>query len=270
MLRRIYINRDKYEDLYYTKLIKSKKKGGIRRIYAPCPKLKAIQREIADKLNEEVSFADYVTGFVPGRSIFDNAKIHLHAKWVVNLDIKDFFPSLRKQKIRFITDQYNIDPDLIFHPIKEYLVQGSPCSPVISNVCLKLLDEHLNSWGYECGFKYSRYCDDITFSTKLDMPRMVVGKFTGLVIDNLEFNRFTINDKKTRITDNSQRQVITGIVINNGKLGIDKKTRNKLRAKLNYFKKNGMKLDDNTAGYLNFVKDTNPDQYNKLLRSYIV
>lgn len=168
-------------------------------------------------------------GFVRKRSIITNAMMHLGKKNVLNIDIKDFFDSFNFGRVRgfFITNKhFHLDPtvatvlaQIACHDNK--LPQGSPCSPVITNLIAHILDIRLAAVAKANSCTYSRYADDITFSTreKIFPPNIMIEEEGKYLVGNdleREIRRagFELNHKKTRIQYQYSRQDVTGLVVN--------------------------------------------------------
>lgn len=232
-----------------------KKGGGLREINAPIPQIKSLQRRLAHSL--ELCVADIATltgrsnsashGFRPGKSILSNASIHRNKRFVFNLDLKDFFPTITGRRIRgfLINDKnFNFHEDVataIAHIacLDGKLPQGSPCSPVISNLIAGILDFHLARLAKAHGCRYTRYADDLTFSTnKKDFPKAIafseatdthnwkIGKqLHGLITKS----GFVVNEKKTRMQYKTSRQQVTGLVVNK-KVNVTREYRKLVRA----------------------------------------
>lgn len=217
-----------------------KRGGGHRKISAPSPELKALQRKLADRLeacrNEIVAREnlkdDIAHGFKPGRSIISNAKRHRGRRHVFNLDLRDFFGTINFGRVRgyLIKDKYfalnprvaTILAQIACHD--NALPQGSPCSPVISNLIGHVLDVHLVRLSAKEGCIYTRYADDLTFSTNLaEFPPSIAvpspstphvwlpGKELSRLI---ALSGFEINPTKTRMQYSNSRQEVTGLVVN--------------------------------------------------------
>lgn len=168
-------------------------------------------------------------GFVRKRSIITNAMMHLNRKNVLNVDIKDFFDSFNFGRVRgfFINNNhFRLHPDIatVIAQIACYdnkLPQGSPCSPVITNLITHILDIRLASLAKDNSCTFTRYADDITFSTREKVfPEQIV-KQTGDTYSaghllNAEIRRagFSINPQKTRLQFRDSRQDVTGLVVN--------------------------------------------------------
>ena len=214
----------------------TKKSGGVRTISAPSDELKDLQRKLSDLLldcKEVIHFDNNVKcslshGFERERSIITNARIHRGKKNVLNLDLADFFGSFNFGRVRgyFIANRdFKLDPHIatIIAQIacyKDSLPQGSPCSPVIANLITNSLDIKLSKLAKRNGCSYTRYADDITFSTrKKCFPTAIVKNVEDLTLGSKllgEIRRagFSVNPKKTRLQIKDSRQEATGLVVN--------------------------------------------------------
>lgn len=214
-----------------------KRKGGMRVINAPQGRLKIIQSNLSnllldciDEINKAKSKESTLShGFVRRRSIFTNALMHINKKNVLNIDLHDFFGSFNFGRVRgfFIKNEhFKLDPHIatVIAQIACYnnvLPQGSPCSPVITNLITHSLDIRLASIAKKHSCTYSRYADDITFSTReSEFPKNIMseknGKYTaGKALSSaIKKAGFSINDSKTRIQCIDSRQDVTGLVVN--------------------------------------------------------
>ena len=168
-------------------------------------------------------------GFVRQRSIITNAMMHVGKKQILNIDLKDFFDSFNFGRVRsfFIKNaNFKLDPHIatVIAQIACFdnkLPQGSPCSPVITNLITHSLDIHLASLAKKYKCTYTRYADDITFSTrKADFPAQIMRQTSTGYIDGKRLRReieragFAINSNKTRIQYKDSRQDVTGLVVN--------------------------------------------------------
>ena len=218
-----------------------KRGGGKRHIKAPEPRLALLQRRLAnllydclDELKKGAPPArrSLAHGFERKRSIVTNANLHKRRRYVLNLDLEDFFPSINFGRVRgfFLKDKhFSLDPKVatIVAQIachENALPQGSPCSPVVSNLVGHLLDSRLARFAKIHKCTYSRYADDITFSTsRKDFPRELAFVVPGTEAEwhlgrelrgKIEHSGFKINDKKTRMQIRGSRQVTTGLMVN--------------------------------------------------------
>jgi RNA-directed DNA polymerase len=234
----------------------SKRSGGTRTIAAPTEKLKRLQANLANLLHNCLKELDdsgvrktpFIHGFVKGKSIVTNAQTHRNKKWVLNLDLHDFFDTVNFGRVRgaFIKDRcFLLHPDVatLIAQIacrNNGLPQGSPCSPIIANMVARSLDLKLIDLANQYGLRYSRYADDITFSTrKYDFPQAVArdtasGHGRDWVIgDRLKktLNRsgFAENPTKTRVQYFESRQEVTGLVVNK-RLNVTREYRKQVRS----------------------------------------
>ncbi len=218
-----------------------KRGGGKRLIKAPEPRLALLQRRLANLLYDCLDELKIGTpplrrslahGFEKKRSIITNASLHKRRRYVLNLDLEDFFPSINFGRVRgfFLKDKHfalqpavaTILAQIACH--ENELPQGSPCSPVVSNLIGHLLDSRLARFAKMHKSTYSRYVDDITFSTsQRDFPPELAFPVPGTAAEwqlgvelraKIEHSGFRINDKKTRMQFRASRQVTTGLMVN--------------------------------------------------------
>ena len=227
------------KDYYY--YLMPKKSGGMRRIIVPNDDLKEVQRWINKKILQAITPLDCVTGFVCKKSILHNAKIHENKRYILNLDMKDFFESITRERVErlffrlgyrqelaiFMADicttilnkeyiQWKLGEDRaryfdsLMHRREPFLVQGAPTSPSIANLICYGMDKKLMKYAEQHGINYSRYADDITFSSDdiSRLPKM------GYIKHLMEEEHFALNEDKTRLLKNGMRQEVTGLLIN--------------------------------------------------------
>ncbi len=224
------------ESSKYLDLKIPKKSGGIRLIKAPTEKLKKLQRRLADLLNDCYDEINKKSerkvlshGFVKRYSIISNAKNHKNKRYVFNVDIQDFFPSINFGRVRgfFIKNRhFNLNPNIatIIAQIachNNELPQGSPCSPIISNLIGHLLDIRMVNLAKKAKCTYSRYADDLTFSTnKRDFPKLIAinqgNKWIAgdKLAEEIEKIGFHLNTNKTSMQFKDSRQITTGLIVN--------------------------------------------------------
>jgi retron-type reverse transcriptase len=225
----------------YTFFTIPKKNGGQRLIAAPNSRLKVVQTRLAGLLAriEADMEARRTTksrvlshGFKTGFSIITNASLHRNKRWVFNTDLKDFFPAINFGRVYgfFIKDRnFELDPKIatIIAQIachENKLPQGSPCSPVISNLITHILDLKLNKLANDLRCTYTRYADDLTFSTnEKEFPEAIARLIKGSddkwvagdgVLHLIYRAGFQVNHEKTRMQKRDSRQDTTGLVVN--------------------------------------------------------
>jgi RNA-directed DNA polymerase len=232
-----------------------KRSGGNRKIHAPINALKLMQKKLSvllqdcvDEINTAKNLNNRVShGFTRKRSIITNARRHRNRRYVFNLDLEDFFPSIHFGRIRgfFIKDRnfaLHKDVATVIAQIAcrdKTLPQGSPCSPVISNLIAHVLDMHLVSLASKVGCTYSRYADDLTFSTNKSVfpPEIAVPSDAdpNLWVLGDELKRlithsdFFVNNRKTHMQYRTSRQNVTGLVVNR-RINVRQEYRHDVRA----------------------------------------
>lgn len=218
-----FINPKRNRNCYKTFTI-PKKSGGERTISAPVKMLKSFLTYTNVLLQAFYDAPDYVTGFVPAKSVVDNAERHVGMNYVFNTDIKDFFPSISKSRVwatlkskpfEFNDTVADAIAGLCCTYVSEdnvALPQGSPCSPILTNIVCKNLDRRLNGLAKRFGLVYSRYADDITFSSMHNVFQEG-GEFSTELRSIIAGQNLTINEKKTRLQKRGERQEVTGLVV---------------------------------------------------------
>ncbi|ACB50436.1 probable RNA-directed DNA polymerase [Crocosphaera subtropica ATCC 51142] len=242
-------------DKAYTTFKIPKKSGGHRLITTPQTSLKIIQHKLNQVLSSVYQVKPSVHGFAIQKSIVTNAKIHLKQRYILNLEDQDFFPSINFGRVRglFIAKPYNCTQEVatILAQICCYnnqLPQGAPTSPIISNMICARLDSQLQKLAKKYRCIYTRYADDITFSTsRFKFPHRLAyfsqDSETFVLADELitviKDNGFSVNLSKLRLQNRYQRQEVTGIIVNE-KLNVKRKYIRQVRAILHAWKKYGL------------------------------
>ena len=271
-----------------------KKTGGVRLISAPMPRLKRLQYWVLDNILQKVPLSDHAHGFVTNRSIVTNAQPHVGKKIVINMDLKNFFPTVAYPRIRglFINQGYNdevatllalicsepetqtveMDGQRYFiHSKQRFLPQGAPTSPNISNIICYRLDKRLQGLAKKYGFTFTRYADDLTFSSQQSDKVMPLLNWVKAIVSE---EGFTVHPDKTRIMHKGVRQEVTGIVVND-QLSVNRKHLKQFRALLFQIKKDGYgdktwgkggSLLPTIKGYAHFVKMVNPSKGQQFLK----
>jgi RNA-directed DNA polymerase len=232
-----------------------KKSGALRTIHAPLKGLKSILRALNFVLQCMYEPHSTVTGFVRDKSIVDNAKKHVGNHYVFNLDLKDFFHSFDRNRVKmgFYFEPFNLKDEkeplafllasLCTHPfeidgeVKTVLPQGSPTSPTLTNILCKKLDRRLNGLAKRFGATYTRYADDITFSSSHNIYNEdSFNKELKRIIEDDQ--QLVINPKKTRLQKSGYRQETTGLIVNQ-KVNVRRKYVKQIRMWLYYWEKYG-------------------------------
>lgn len=212
-----------------------------RWIDAPSGVLKLVQRRLLDGILYGFSPHECAHGFYPERSILTNAHCHTQKKWVLSFDIRDFFPSTKKELVLHCLRGRNATGSNQLLPIiaelcclGDCLPQGAPTSPHLANICFFECDEILSGIARKHELSYTRYADDMTFSGEIrpvDLERKIE--------DALALFGYVLSKQKTKVMGQSNRQKVTGLIVNE-KLSLPRELRKRLRAIKHDAKKNGL------------------------------
>jgi hypothetical protein len=250
-----YANPENCVNRYSTFSI-TKKSGGERQINSPIGGLKTILRVLNCIFHCCFEPNRAANGFILGKSIVNNAELHIRKNYVYNIDLKDFFHSFDRNRVKMalLKEPFNLNGDkepiafliasLCTHPlivadntVKTVLPQGSPTSPTLTNLLCIVLDRRLNGLAKKFGADYSRYADDITFSShhnifvKEDFQR----ELKRIIEDD---QSLLINVKKTRLQKTGYRKDVTGLTVNE-KVNVQKRYVKQIRMWIYYWEKYG-------------------------------
>jgi RNA-directed DNA polymerase len=259
------------------------------------PRLKRAQYWILDNILARVPIHPAAHGFAHGRSILTNAKPHVGSAVVVNLDLKDFFPTLTwkrvKGKFRGLgypeavatvlalictepdVDEVELDGQRLYvERGPRRLPQGAPTSPAVTNLICWRLDKRLSGLADKLGFTYTRYADDMTFSASGEAAAKtsLLLNFVGEIVTA---EGFTVHPGKTRVMRAKNRQEVTGLVVNK-RIGVPRDTLRRFRALLHQIEANGPEGKSwgaggnvllSAAGFARFVHMVAPEKGAPLL-----
>ena len=231
-----------------------KRNGGRRQIDAPSDNLRDLQRRVYHRLLKKLPVHDGATGFVPQRSIVDNARPHVGQTAVINIDLKDFFPSIKQEQVYAYWRHIGWGEEAaqaLTHICcyRGRLPQGAPTSPAMSNAINMLLDTRLDKLTRRFGGNYTRYADDLTFSFPKFGPRQRnIIKYIKQILTEQGYE--IQKKKKIRIQRSHQQQTVTGLVVNE-KVNLPRTTRRKIRAMQHHRQmgKLSPRAEDTLAGY---------------------
>ena len=211
-----------------------KKTGGVRAISAPKKKLASAQQWVQDRLLTKLIVDDNAHGFVRQRSVVTNARPHVNKPVVINLDMRDFFPTITFRRVKGLfvkvgygeavatvlallcTEPPRVDVEIDGTRLKialgeRVLPQGACTSPTLSNVLCRRLDRRLAGIARSVGFAYTRYADDLTFSgDDAGESAFLIGSARTI----LQAEGLRLNGEKTRVMRRGRRQEVTGVVVN--------------------------------------------------------
>lgn len=273
---------------HYKRFYIPKKTGGKRLISTPMPRLKTAQYWVLENILSKVAVKDVAHGFVKSKSIVTNATPHLKAEVVINIDMKDFFPSITYPRVKGVfqslgyseqvativalmctepeCDEIELDGITYYAAGTERrLPQGAPTSPAITNIICRKLDARLTGLAKKLGFTYTRYADDLTFSASGEATTRVK-TLMGFIKKVVREEKLTIHPDKIRVLRKGACKEVTGLVVNE-KLSIKAKDLDRFRALLYQIEKTGIagkhwngskNLLASIRGYANFINMVDP------------
>ena len=262
---------------YYTQISIPKKAGGYRELNIPNPNVRLIQKWILNRILYNIPVSEYAHGFCKGKSIKTNAELHINQECVINLDLKDFFPSITQNQVFRVFYYYGYTQQ-VSHLLSRictyegHLPQGAVTSPYLSNIVSLKLDKRISGLADKFNAKYSRYADDITISGNKKIKAML-----PIIEKIIEEEGFEINSAKTRIQYKYRAQEVTGLTVNAGKVNVDRRYIKKLMQEIYYCKKFGpsghlahvgidkLNFKEHMYGKAYFVKMVNEDLGKKIL-----
>lgn len=235
-----------------------KRRGGYRMISAPLKELQSIQTTINSRILSSVTtIHPAAVGFRCGRSVVDNASPHLGKRYVLKMDIHDFFFSIRSPRVKATFEKmgYPANVAKVFRTLcclHNSLPQGAPTSPALSNIVGYEMDKKLAALAAEYGLTYTRYADDLTFSGDVFPKEQIIPRIKQIIRDE----KFEPNHKKTRFLHEYDRKIITGVSVSSGvKLTIPKTIKREIRKNVYFILTKGLvehqrRIGSNDPAYL--------------------
>ncbi len=272
-----------------------KKLGGKRLISSPKKEMRQAQKWILDNVLTHVDVHKSAMAFRKGLSIIDNATLHVKSKVVVRIDIKDFFPTITFPRVRGFFESLGYNPGIStvfalictdspkvilnqkavegeknngyprFIAISERsLPQGACTSPSLANLICRKIDSRLNGYSSKSGWKYSRYADDLIFSTTLEdsSPHRIIKSVSSIISEE----GFSVNLSKTRLMRAPNRQTVTGLVVND-EVNLSRRDLKRMRAFFHQCSTKGLDFMSKkigkdalsvARGYLSYVEMVSP------------
>ncbi len=267
-----------------------KRNGSFRNVYHPSRKLKVIQYWLNNRIFKNIKIHDCATAYKKNRSIKYNVKQHQRGRYFIKLDFKNFFPSIKFEDFAPIVKEWNRNTDKPFEEDKllsiirrscfyhmNMLPIGYPTSPIISNTVMFEFDARIDTlisdedkYG-KC--VYTRYADDLTFSTNL---KGVCQKIEDLIkneLKNMTSPKLELNFSKTKYVSSSGGSAfITGLrVCYDGHITIHRKYKDRIRLLLSLYQKGMLSKEEDILslrGHLSYIKSVDGSFYTKLQRKY--
>lgn len=228
-----------FDKAYYWEYKIKKPNGKFRPIREPLPNLKDIQIWILEHILYKVQVSGYAKAYVPGKKIKDNVRFHKNRPMVLTLDLTDFFGSIKKESVSAIFREMGYTKPLsdllaLLCCLEGKLPQGAPTSPCLSNIFMRDVDEKISKYCKEREIFYTRYADDMAFSGIFNADELVM-----FVKSQIEPKGLLLNNEKTKLMLRNQRQIVTGIIVNE-KIQLPKSKRREIRCKMHFINKFGI------------------------------
>lgn len=263
----------------------AKKSGGRRVIAQPAKQVKYLQYWLIENIFNHLPVHSCATAYKTGSSIKTNAKAHTKNKYIAKFDFKDFFTSIKEDDIKHHLSKHfkdklseqDINDIARLSCIKQKeglplcLSIGAPSSPILSNSTLYEFDCLVSEWCKGNKIRYTRYADDLTFSTS---EKELTGKIEDVLRDivrALDYPSLRFNNKKTLHISKKHQRRITGIILDNqGNLSLGRKRKREISSLIHRYTLNQLSVDQvlYLQGLLGFAKDVEPIFIVRMNRKY--
>lgn len=268
--------------------LKHKKNGEIRYISSPSDHLKAIQKWIVDNILCHKDYSNFAHAYTKERSIFTNARQHIGNRTLLKMDINNFFDSISFSMVNDIFISLGYSSNVSYYlthlcTYRGYVRQGFVSSPIISNIILTSFDFELNQnlikdEYRKFDFKYTRYSDDITISSRLN-SYSTMREIRDCVSCLLEERGFKVNQEKTKVIKGYGPKIVTGIVVKANSISVPNKYKKQLLKELYFCEKFGVQSHliytgqfgkinfiEYLEGIANFIRNTDIEFYKKVMK----
>lgn len=282
---------------HYIRFTIPKRSGGNRLISRPRPSLQQAQQWVQHNILRSQPLHPAAMAFRSGVSIVDNARLHSGSEVVVRLDLKDFFPSITFARVRGLFESFGYNPGVatvlsllctdsprVLLTLDEQshvvpvgdrsLPQGACTSPALANLVARALDRRIQGYATKAGWVYSRYADDLVFSSKDEAasPHRLIRGISTVITDE----GFVVNEDKTRVMRAPNRQTVTGLMVNQG-VDLTRRDLRRIRAFLHRCSTQGLEVvseeigkdaESVARGYLAYARMVSVSAFEKLVSKH--
>jgi retron-type reverse transcriptase len=258
--------------------------GQKRTIAQPAREVKALQYWVLSNFLNQFPVHPAATGYREGKSIADNARPHANNRFLLKLDFKDFFPSIRDSDLRrFLATNApqvkNHEAEILARVLfwkpkgtqKLCLAIGAPSSPLLSNVLLHGFDQEVGAFCDRLGVAYTRYADDLSFSANSSSLLADVERMVNALCGVTKSPRLTVNQSKTVRVSKKKSRRVTGLVLTNGgQVSLGREQKRRIRASVHHFLSGRLTEDQASSlrGMLAYVNSVEPGFLDRLRLRY--
>ncbi|MGN6578490.1 MAG: retron St85 family RNA-directed DNA polymerase [Bordetella sp.] len=268
---------------YKEYFIPKKTPGEFRAIAQPTPEIKLLQRWLMSSVLKEFKIHGAATAYRKGHGLADNARPHLHNRFMLKLDFQNFFPSIKMDDLmRYLTNvgwENPDDMDLLGRVLFKFnrrkkcleLSIGAPSSPMVSNFLLFSFDTLIEDYCLEHDITYTRYADDLTFSTNSPNVLRDCKTFVAETLANIESPHLSLNGNKVVETSKKHGRRVTGLIItSDNRISIGRDKKRELRVLIHRHMQQLLTPDEfqSLKGYLAFLKSVEPEHLERLRASF--
>ncbi|WP_367848757.1 retron St85 family RNA-directed DNA polymerase [Rhodoferax sp. WC2427] len=262
-----------------------KKSGGVRTIAQPAKEIKFLQRWLIENVFSKLPIHDCASAYKTGASIKSNANAHKENEYISKFDFENFFPSIKHSDLTKHFKNHlekNIHPDDIKTVTRLCCIRpkgggvlclsiGAPSSPILSNSIMHEFDTQVNNWCKTKKITYTRYADDMTFSTNTKNASAEIELKIQQFTENISYPSLKLNSNKTIHLSKKFQRRITGVIINNdGQLSIGRDRKRLISSLIHKFTLGKLQNQDifQLQGLIGFSKDIEPDFIKSMKKKY--
>jgi RNA-directed DNA polymerase len=268
---------------YKEYFIPKRKPGEFRAIAQPSPEVKLLQRWLMANVLADFRVHECATAYRAGVGLLDNVRPHRPNRYLLKLDFNRFFPSIGSGDFAMYLARHGSFDSQDEHTLCRLLFKynrrarslelsiGAPSSPLISNIMLYEFDKAVSEFCEPGGIVYTRYADDMSFSTNTPDVLRSCKRYVEMVLRDLRYPALTLNEEKTIETSKKNGRHITGLVITgDNRVSIGRERKRVLRAQIRRFVLGELNADElgQLQGYLSFLKSVEPEHLERLKGSF--
>ncbi len=265
--------------------IPKRKPGEFRIIAQPAKEVKILQYWMIDNYLKHLPVHKSALAYVPKRNIKDNAIIHVNSNYILKMDFEKYFPSIKPKDFRFYMESFGKDilssgdidyavNILFWKPKNSYGLElsiGAPSSPLISNILMFEFDNKVEAISVKHNVNYSRYADDLTFSTKEPKLLNIIYNKVETICGEIKFPSLKINEHKTIYSSKKHRRRVTGLILtNDDKVSLGRDRKRSIRVKIYQFINGNLSMKEalQLKGLIAFAISVEPSFVDKMRIKY--